>query len=119
MFLAWVFHTWRTITRRDVPAIVLLALICVTLVPFFLPNMRERYYYPADTLSLILAFMLPGLWYLPVLFQILSMLSYSMFLWAAPQENLQAAALISLFTLILLLRRQALLGQPEEAAASP
>jgi Gpi18-like mannosyltransferase len=118
IFLAWVFHAWRTITRRDVPTIVLLTLVCVTLVPFFLPNMRERYYYPADTLSLILAFMLPGLWYLPILFQILSMLSYSMFLWAAPQENLQAAALISLFTLILLLRRQALLGQPEEAAAS-
>ena len=34
--------------------------------------------------------MLPALWYLPVLFQVLSMLSYSMFLWAAPQPTLEA-----------------------------
>jgi hypothetical protein len=59
------------------------------------------------------------LWYLPVLFQVLSMLSYSMFLWASPQPILEAAALISLFTLILLLRQQAILaaqGKPAAAA---
>ena len=114
IFLGWVYWSWRSIRRLDVPTITLLALVCLTLVPFFLPNMRERYYYLADILSLILAFMLPALWYLPVLFQVLSMLSYSMFLWAAPQPTLQAAALISLFTLILLLRQQALLAAKQE-----
>jgi Gpi18-like mannosyltransferase len=114
IFLGWVFWSWRTVHRWDVPTVTLLALVCVTLVPFLLPNMRERYYYLADALSLILAFMLPALWYLPVLFQVLSMLSYSMFLWASPQPTLQAAALISLFTLILLLRRQAMLGTQED-----
>jgi Gpi18-like mannosyltransferase len=119
IFLGWAFWSWRTVGRLDVPTITLLALVCVTLVPFFLPNMRERYYYLADTLSLILAFMMPALWYLPVLFQVLSMLSYSMFLWASPQPILEAAALISLFTLILLLRQQAILaaqGKPAAAA---
>jgi len=116
IFLIWVYYTWRTTRRRDVPAIILLALICVTLVPFFLPNMRERYYYPADTISLILAFVAPGLWYVPILFQILSMLSYSMFLWAAPQTYLQAATLIALFTLILLFRQQVSLGEPVKAS---
>jgi Gpi18-like mannosyltransferase len=108
IFLAWVLITWRTTRRRDVPALILIALTCVTLVPFFLPNMRERYYYPADTLALILAFMVPSFWLFPVLFQILSLLSYSMFLWAAPTSNLQTAAVLSLTTLILLLHQQIL-----------
>ena len=107
IFLAWVLITWRTVRRADTPTLILLALVCVTLVPFLLPNMRERYYYPADTLSLILAFMVPSFWFFPVLFQILSLLSYSMFLWAAPPSNLQAAAVLSFITLMLLLRRQA------------
>lgn len=118
IFMAWVYYSWRATKRTDVPAIVLLALVCVTLVPFFLPNMRERYYYPGDTLSLVLAFVTPALWYVPILFQILSILSYSMFLWAAPQTNLQAATLLSVFTLILLLRQQARLSEPSEDLAA-
>ena len=119
IFLAWIYHTWRNTQRKDVAAIILLALICVTLVPFLLPNMRERYYYPADTIALILAFMVPALWYVPILFQIVSMLSYSLFLWAAPSANLMAATLLVLFTLILLLRQQALLGEPLEPLPAP
>jgi Gpi18-like mannosyltransferase len=118
IFLAWVYYTWRTTKSRDVPTIILLALICVTIVPFFLPNMRDRYYYPGDTLSLILAFVIPSLWYIPILYQLFSMLSYSIFLWAAPRTNLQAAALVALFTLILLLRQQALLGDPVQDSIS-
>ncbi len=106
IFVAWVLITWRTARRRDVPAIILIALVCVTLVPFLLPNMRERYYYPADTLAMILAFMVPSLWVFPVLFQAISLLSYSMFLWAAPPANLQAAAALSSLALLLLLRQQ-------------
>lgn len=112
IFMLWVYISWRTTRRRDVPAIVLLTLVCVTLVPFFLPNMRERYYYLGDVISVIWVFMVPAVWFVPILFQTLSMLSYSMFLWAAPQANLQAASLISLFTLILLLRMQASLDGP-------
>ncbi|HSR19899.1 MAG TPA: hypothetical protein VLL49_03195 [Anaerolineales bacterium] len=117
IFLTWVYVSWRTTKRRDVPTVTLLALVCVTLVPFFLPTMRERYYYPADTLSLILAFMVPPLWYLPVLFQLLSTLSYSIFLWSAPQQNLEAAALLSLFTLVVLIRQQALWSRSDRHAA--
>ncbi len=108
IFMLWVVITWRTARRRDVPAVILIALVCVTLVPFLLPNMRDRYFYPADTLAMILAFMVPSLWVFPVLFQAISLLSYSMFLWAAPPVNLQAAAALSSVALVLLLRRQLL-----------
>ena len=119
IFLAWVLITWRTIRRPDTPTIIFLALVCVTLVPFLLPNMRERYYYPADTLALILAFMIPSLWFFPVLFQVLSLLSYSMFLWAAPPSNLQAATVLGFVTLILLLLQQARWSRPPTAGAAP
>ena len=118
IYLAWVFITWRTARRLDEPALVLIALVCVTLVPFFLPNMRERYYYPADTLAMILAFMVPSLWFFPILFQIFSLLSYSMFLWAAPPINLQTAAVLGFLTLVLLLRQQFLWRAPAHAAAA-
>lgn len=101
--LAWVWFTWRKTVRFDAPALTLIALVCVTIVPFFLPNMRERYYYLGDILSLVLAFMLPSFWPVPVLFQAFSMLSYSMFLWEGPRSNLQVATLLSFLTLILLL----------------
>jgi len=119
IFLAWIYYTWRTAKVRDLPNVILLTLVCVTLVPFFLPNMRERYYYPADVVSLILAFVTPALWYFAILFQVLSMLSYSMFLWAAPPANLQAATIISFFTLMLLLYKQGSLaaGAGQAAAA--
>jgi Gpi18-like mannosyltransferase len=105
--LGWVVHSWLHNSRRDGPALLLLSLVSVTLVPFLLPNMHDRYFFPADTLSLVLAFVTPSLWFVPILFQLLSMLSYSMYLWEGPSENLQAAALISLFTLVVLLNKQA------------
>ena len=119
VFLGWVYYSWRATLRKDLSAVVLLALVSVTLVPFLLPNMRERYYYLGDVLSLILAFITPALWYVPILFQILSLLSYSMFLWAAPPSNLQGATVISLFTLVVLLRHQALLAKPAADSALP
>ena len=111
-------HTWRTFRRKEVPGLALISLVCVTLVPFFLPNMRERYYYPADTLALVLAFMVPSLWFFPILFQVISLLSYSIFLWAAPSVNVQVAAVLSVVTLILLLRQQYLWRQPEKPGHS-
>ncbi len=57
--------------------IVLLATASVIAVPFFLPSMHERYFYPADVLSVIAACYLPRrLWYLPVAVQVASFLTY-------------------------------------------
>ncbi len=57
--------------------IVLVATASVIAVPFFLPSMHERYFYPADVLSVIAACYLPRrLWYLPVAVQVASFLTY-------------------------------------------
>jgi Gpi18-like mannosyltransferase len=61
--------------------IVLVAAISVTLVPYFLPGMHERYFYPADALSVIAAFYLPKrLWAFPVLEQFASLGAYAPYL---------------------------------------
>jgi Gpi18-like mannosyltransferase len=49
--------------------------------PFFMPGMHERYFFLADLLSLVLAFYLPKLWYVPILVQLASFLSYLPFMY--------------------------------------
>jgi Gpi18-like mannosyltransferase len=46
--------------------VVSLALLSVLFVPYILPYMHERYYYPADILSVIFAFYFPEKFYVPV-----------------------------------------------------
>jgi Gpi18-like mannosyltransferase len=61
--------------------IVLVSAISVTLVPYFLPAMHERYFYPADALSVIAAFYLPKrLWAFPILEQFASGFAYAPYL---------------------------------------
>jgi hypothetical protein len=50
------------------------------LMPYTLPGMHERYFYLADVLTVVLAFYRPLLWYVPLLVQGSSLLSYAPFL---------------------------------------
>jgi len=44
--------------------------------PFFLPEMHERYFYLADIVSIIYAFYFPRYFYVPVIEQLCSLMSY-------------------------------------------
>ncbi|MBV9578672.1 MAG: hypothetical protein JO057_08795 [Chloroflexi bacterium] len=57
-----------------------LALALVLVLPFFTPAMHDRYFYPADILSLVYAFYVPRRFYLPILVTGISVLSYLPFL---------------------------------------
>jgi Gpi18-like mannosyltransferase len=54
--------------------------------PFLLPGMHERYFFLADVLTLVLAVYRPRLWFVPVLVEFSSFLSYLPYLfgWKAP-----------------------------------
>lgn len=56
--------------------LVTAALSSVLIVPYFLPGMHERYFYPADLLSLIFAFFVPRGWVVAVLVQFCSFFTY-------------------------------------------
>jgi Gpi18-like mannosyltransferase len=119
---AWVVLTWRKGTPKGRAELLLLALVSAELVPFLLPNMHDRYFYLADTISIVLAFMMPDMWFIALLFQLVSGLSYSIYLYSASPDNLVLAAAINVVTLAALLVRQFVMvgraGDPEGPKAT-
>lgn len=56
--------------------IVLVGIFLIAIVPFFLPHMHERYFYPLDVLVLVYALYQSRRWFLVVLMQISSGIAY-------------------------------------------
>jgi len=75
----------------------------VSLTPFVLPRMHERYFYPADALSLVAAFFNPELWFVPFAFQLSSGLASAVYLKGKSLEPVMYGAIINTIILIVLL----------------
>lgn len=56
------------------------ALVSVLVVPLFLPKMHERYFYLADLLAIVVGFLYPRLWLVPLAIIAVSSASYQPFL---------------------------------------
>ena len=63
------------------PDIVVLATTVVLAVPFFLPEMHERYFYLADVMTIVMAFYVRRYWPVAIVVSACSLLSYAPFLW--------------------------------------
>ena len=100
---AWIICT--ALDKREITPerMVLLALISVSLTPFVLPRMHERYFYPADVLSLIVAFYIPDLWIVPFAFQLSSGLASAVYLKGKSLEPVMYGAIINTIILIVLI----------------
>ena len=100
---AWIIFT--ALDKREITPerMVLMALISVSLTPFVLPRMHERYFYPADALSLIVAFFNPDLWIVPFAFQLSSGLASAVYLKGKPPEPVMYGAIINTIILIVLI----------------
>ncbi len=95
--------------------LIVTALVSLALTPFLLPKMHDRYFYPADVFSIVLAFFIPGMWFVPIVYQIISLLSYLPFLFGAQPENIiPFAALLNTLTIIFLLYKQRKMVLDEE-----
>jgi hypothetical protein len=67
--------------KRLTPAVILkITLVFALAIPFLLPEMHERYFYLADVTSIIYAFYFPRYFYIAVIIQLCSLLSYAPFL---------------------------------------
>jgi len=53
-----------------------LSLISVIIMPLVLPKMLDRYFYPADVLSILFAFYFPSYFYIPIGMNIISFFAY-------------------------------------------
>jgi Gpi18-like mannosyltransferase len=107
LLLIWVLLYGRKVYPLTPNILVFSALLSVALTPFLLPKMHDRYFYPADVFSLIAAFFIPGTWFLPIAYQIISLLSYMPYLFALrPQGFIPAAAWLNFLVICFLLWRQ-------------
>jgi Gpi18-like mannosyltransferase len=99
------------VVARKVPltptVIVTSAALFVIQMPFTMTGMHERYFFLGDVLSLVVAFYRPRLWFVPILVQVASLLSYEPFLFGgfkhgpfvpmAVLATLMGAALVTLY----------------------
>jgi Gpi18-like mannosyltransferase len=102
----WIWFNARAKSDLNQNTILLMSLVSVALVPFVLPKMHDRYFYPADIFSLLAAFYMPELWFLPILYQIISSLAYIVFLFNAPPLLTQIAAVLDTLTIGFLIWKQ-------------
>ena len=116
---AWVWYGAQPKMQFGRSTVILLSLISVALVPFLLPKMLDRYFYPADVISFIAAFFMPELWFVPILYQIISMLAYMVSLLVMPLLLLQIAAVINAFTLGYLVWKQVRTIAPASSTQVP
>lgn len=86
--------------RLNDEMLVSLALFYTMLLPYFLPYMHERYWYPADLLSLVYAFYFPEKFYVPVITVISSLYAYSRFLFGFHFISMKLFSVLMLFNLI-------------------
>ena len=80
--------------------IVTAATLFAILVPFTVPGMHERYFFLADVLSVVLVFFRPRLWFVPLLVQAASLLSYETYLFGRSPLPLAVPATLMLAALI-------------------
>ncbi len=101
LVVIWALIYVRRIKIMKPDHIILCAAISTICMPFFLPKMHERYFYLADVIIFLLAFYIPRLWFAPIGSQIVSTLTYTVFLSTNPNSVPQFGALFMLMAIFL------------------
>jgi Gpi18-like mannosyltransferase len=70
------YVAYRSKVEVEKNIIIKLATVSAILTPFVLPHMHERYFFPADVLSLVYAFYFPRFFFVPILVVTASFFSY-------------------------------------------
>jgi len=109
---------YRSTMELTPPLLLELALVSVMIVPFFLPKMHERYFFPADVLSIVYAFYFPRFFYVALGMNAISFLSYEPYLFDAEPIPLPLLTL-GLLLLISLIARHAFIGLYARAQPTP
>lgn len=95
----YVWKVWRSRDKIDQDLILKLCLLSLLMTPFFLPKMHERFFYPADVLSIAYGFYFPRQYYVPIAVSFASFFAYQPFLF---NQTLLPLRLLSLVMLVAL-----------------
>jgi Gpi18-like mannosyltransferase len=71
------FLVWKSEEQITTAIILNITMSFALTIPFLLPEMHERYFFLADVVSIIYAFYFPRRFYLPIVMQACSLLSYA------------------------------------------
>lgn len=102
LMLLYVLYRKSFVMTREI--LVTLALLFAILMPFILPHMHERYYYPADILSIVFAFYFKEKLYAAVIMCVTSACAVSNFLFGMKNYPQQLLAIAVLLNLILIFK---------------
>lgn len=91
--------------------LVFLATFSVVLIPYILPRMHERYWFPAEVISIVMAFYIPKYSWIPVWLWFISAVSYILVLFKFQILPLHWLAIAPLFILFILVRHLLGLGK--------
>ena len=108
------------------PLLVELASFVLLLVPFVLPKMHQRYFFPADILLIVFGFYFPAYFYIPLIINMVSFFSYQYFLFGPETFPMGDLAVVTLFIVAIMtwklmrdLYPQINNGRQENEQASP
>ena len=97
----------RSRARPTADLLVTLAAFALILAPALLPKMHDRYFFPAEVFTVLLAFHRPRFWWVPISLGLTSLNGYLAygFHWEAPFVPLAGAAVVPLLLLVVLGRQ--------------
>jgi Gpi18-like mannosyltransferase len=98
---------WRSSSKLSRGLLLRLALLCCLFMPFFLPKMHDRYFYPADVLSIIFAFYFPRFFFVPIVIILASFFAYQPTLFSAEPVPMSLLAL-GMFTMLVVVARDSI-----------
>jgi Gpi18-like mannosyltransferase len=101
--LGLAFYIAKKRELRTPAELLKIAVLFLTLAPFLLPKMHERYFFPAVVFSIVLAFYQPRSALVAFFFQATTLLSYLPYLRGYPVVVVQLAAIANLGIVITLL----------------
>jgi len=100
LVLIWAIGYAHKIRTWTPEILVICATVSAAMMPFFLPKMHERYFFIADVMILLLAIYLPRLWFVLLTSQVVSTITYSLYLFA--QNSPGPAQVASTFPILIL-----------------
>ncbi len=86
LLLAGAYRSIQEVTRH---LMIYLALFSALIIPYLLPKMHERYFFPADVISIPFAFYFPRFFWVPIAVGLVSFFSYTPFLFGIQLVPLQ------------------------------
>ena len=78
-----------------------IAFLSVLIVPFVLPKMHQRYFFPADIFSIAFGFYFPTYFYVPIILNLTSFFSYQYFLFGVEPYRNSDLAMVTLAIILI------------------